>query len=476
MLAILSPILVFGLVIFVHELGHFLAAKATGVYAPRFSIGFGPAIWRRRRGETEYILALLPLGGYVRMASRHDEEIAFLEGGSEEQTAKSATDPGFDPNAMIPFGPKPVPANRWFESKPLPARLFIMIAGVVMNAVLALVVAIGLSYSAGRAVYPTTVVGAVRTVSGAPSLAQLQFGDTIAQVNGVRVSTWNEVRRQMIESKGPITIATQRGTTQIPVGGTGATTEQIADAIVFYIPPVIDSVLPGDRAALAGFRAGDSILAVGGYQIRSWSDMVDRVAPSANTPLTFVVSRQAAIETLTVTPKPVEEPDPITGAAVTVGKIGAMARDLSRTERIGAGEAIVAGSRATWSMAGSILRFLHNLIVGRVSVKQLGGPIAITRASVSAAQSGIAELFSLIAFLSINVAVLNLFPIPILDGGQILITVAESAKGRPFSLRTREYIQRFGLVAIALLFLVVMYNDTRAGFVKLFGWVAKLFG
>src|SRR5215468_11720207 len=99
MLAILAPVLVFGLVIFVHELGHFLAAKATGVYAPRFSIGFGPSIFRKRRGETEYVLAWLPLGGYVRMASRHDAEIAFLEGGSEESTAKQVTDPEFDPNA-----------------------------------------------------------------------------------------------------------------------------------------------------------------------------------------------------------------------------------------------------------------------------------------------------------------------------------------------------------------------------------------
>src|SRR5215510_11790107 len=103
MLAILAPILVFGLVIFVHELGHFLAAKATGVYAPRFSIGFGPALFRRRRGETEYIIAALPLGGYVRMASRHDAESAFLEGGNEEQNAKAPTDPDYDPEAMVPF-------------------------------------------------------------------------------------------------------------------------------------------------------------------------------------------------------------------------------------------------------------------------------------------------------------------------------------------------------------------------------------
>src|SRR5436190_14687584 len=114
MLAILAPLLVFGLVIFVHELGHFLAAKSVGVYTPRFSIGFGPALWRRRKGETEYILAAFPLGGYVRMASRLDEATASLEGGNEEKGALQEADPNFDPNAMIPFGPKPVPENRWF--------------------------------------------------------------------------------------------------------------------------------------------------------------------------------------------------------------------------------------------------------------------------------------------------------------------------------------------------------------------------
>ena len=161
MIAILAPILVFGLVIFVHEFGHFIAAKAVGVYAPRFSIGFGRAIFKVRRGETEYILAWLPLGGYVRMASRHDAEAAFLEGGNEEKAARGEQDPDYDPNAMIPFGPKPIPENRWFESKPLWARIFIMIAGVTMNAVLAFVVATGLAFHYGDLVFPSTVVGGV---------------------------------------------------------------------------------------------------------------------------------------------------------------------------------------------------------------------------------------------------------------------------------------------------------------------------
>src|SRR5690348_18252071 len=141
----LAIVFVFGLVVFIHELGHFLAAKATGVYAPRFSIGFGPAIWSRKWGETEYVLASIPLGGYVRMASRDDSSMAILEGGTEQPapehpTVGEALPRWYDPEAMAPFGPKPIPENRLFESKSLPARLVIMLAGVTMNMLLAFVI------------------------------------------------------------------------------------------------------------------------------------------------------------------------------------------------------------------------------------------------------------------------------------------------------------------------------------------------
>src|SRR4051812_46087446 len=164
MLSIIAPLIVFGLVIFVHELGHFIAAKLTGVYAPRFSVGFGPALLKKRIGETEYRLAAIPLGGYVRMASREDEATAFLEGGSEASATAAPVQEGTvaaeataapvveyeDPNAMKPFGPKEVPENRWFESKSLAARLFIMLAGVTMNIVLAFVLCVGILVYYGR--------------------------------------------------------------------------------------------------------------------------------------------------------------------------------------------------------------------------------------------------------------------------------------------------------------------------------------
>ena len=476
MLAILAPILVFGLVIFVHELGHFLAAKALGVYAPRFSIGFGPALFRRRRGETEYVLAVLPLGGYVRMASRHDAETAFLEGGSEEATAKASSDSGYDPDAMIPFGPKPVPEHRWFESKPLWARVIILIAGVVMNAVLAIAVGISLMFHYGQLVYPGTTVGGVRPPPGATELAQIQTGDSIRTVNAQPVRTWNDVRRAILASTDAVVLTTQRGEVRVPLGANRPSAESVADALIYYLPPVIDTVFPDDRAARAGFQHGDSIVNVAGQPVHSWSDMVAQVGKSPEKPITFVVQRGGETRTLTVTPKASQDVDPTTGQAQTVGRIGAGARDPSHREPLPLGESVRAGLRLTASNAGAVFKILRQIGSGEVSVKELGGPIAITRASVTAARNGLDELFYLIALLSINVAVLNLHPSPLHDGGQIVINVLESAKGSPFSMRTRDYILRFGLIAIALLFAIVMYNDTRAGFAKLFGWVGKLFG
>jgi regulator of sigma E protease len=395
MLSWLAPILVFGLVVLVHELGHFIAAKWLGVYAPRFSIGFGPALWRKRFGETEYILAALPLGGFVRMASREDEATAFLEGGSEqkkvpavgasssptitgEHHAVEARPKDWDPDAMVPFGPKPVPENRWFESKPLWGRLIIMLAGVTMNAILAIVVSTGLFMGYGRP----------------------------------------------------------------------------------YIPAVVDSVVAGRPADRAGLLRGDSIIAVDGKPVHAWTDVTSRVSVSAGREITLQVVRGGRNEVVRVTPELMPDTTEF-GSVDQVGRIGAASSRTLAREKISFAESAVAGWHATWGMGTSVIRVVGGLVTGKVSVSQLGGPITIGRVSVEAAKSGVEALWSLIAFLSINVAVLNLLPIPILDGGQILINVAEGIKGSAFSIRTREYIMRAGLVAIALLFALVMFNDVK---------------
>ncbi|MGH7619375.1 MAG: RIP metalloprotease RseP [Gemmatimonadaceae bacterium] len=476
MLAILAPVLVFGLVIFVHEFGHFLAAKAVGVYAPRFSIGFGPPIFKFRRGETEYVLAWLPLGGYVRMASRHDAETAFLEGGNEESAAIHAEDPEFDPNAMIPFGPKPVPEDRWFESKSLGARIVIMLAGVFMNVVLAFVVASTLEYTYQHVILPTTVIGRVDTTGAPPEMSRLHAGDSIRAVNGTPTHDWGAVLERIEETSGStLILTTQRGDVTIPVAKPMDAPQRVAMGLQYYMAPIIDSVLAGEPAARANLKKGDSVVSVSGTPVSTWPDLVDRVAASAGKPLVLGVSRGGVIDTVTVTPREAADTNRATGEVRTVGRMGAMRVDRSHLERVSVGAALVGGWRTTMSYAGMVFKIVHGIGTGDVSVRELGGPIAITRQSVTEARRGLGSLFNLIALLSVNVAILNLLPIPILDGGQILINVLETAKGKPFSIRTRENILRFGLVAIGLLFAIVMFNDTRAGFEKLFDWVGSIF-
>ena len=463
MLALLAPILVFGLVIFVHELGHFLAAKSVGVYAPRFSIGFGPALWRRRRGETEYVLAAFPLGGYVRMASRLDEATAGLEGGSEEKVAKTEKDPDFDPDAMIPFGPKPVPEDRWFESKPLWARIYIMIAGVTMNLLLGLVVAIGLSAHFGKPVIPIRVVGAVRPVDGKPWLGAINVGDTLLRVNGVDVKTWTDALTRIVRSTDSVKLETNHTTVTVPVRGAGSpTAENIALSIDYAMPPIIGDMVAGEPGPKAGLKSGDTVLTINGQPITAWAQMVVFVARSAGKPLAMQVGRADGRHDLTIIPRAQVGVDPITGDRAEVGKLGAYPPDLSSREPVTAIEAVRGGVRVTWNMGTGIVGTVRDLVTRRVQADQLGGPIAIVRASVQAARSGMENLWYLIALLSVNVAVLNLLPIPILDGGQILITVLESARGTPFTLKAREYILRSGLFVILILFVFVMFNDVKS--------------
>ncbi len=372
MLVWLAPVFVLGVVVFVHEFGHFIAAKAFGVYAPRFSIGFGPAIVKKRIGETEYRIGILPIGGYVRMASRLDETSAVLEGGGE----LTANPENLDPNELIPFGSKPVPENRWFESKSLIARLVIMLAGVTMNVVLGLIINVAL------------------------------------------VKTYEHT-------------ATSR----------------------------LSQVVADKPAAIAGLQPGDSIVAVNGATVHGWDDFVAVVKRSSGTPVSVGVLRGKAALTLSVTPVADTVTDPNTGVTTREGRIGVAAGQSANTVPIG--RAVVDGGKATADMATLVFTSLRRIVTRQTSMSELGGPILIAQSSVQAARQGGSVLFYLIALLSVNLAVFNLLPVPILDGGQIVVQVVEAARGQPLSDRARENVARLGLALILALFVMVTFNDIK---------------
>ena len=387
----IAPLLVFGLVVFVHELGHFLAAKLTGVYAPVFSLGWGNRLFGVRRGETDYRVSLIPLGGFVRMASRDDESMAGIEGGSERGTLGAAVErpadvlPSlWDDQSMAPFGPKAVPADRWVESKSTSARVFILSAGVLMNIVLTLVVSTGIYYRAGNT----------------------------------------------------------------------------------FVPAVIDSVVPGAPAAVAGLTGGDRIVGINGRPIRAWDEVLDEVAPVTSGTLRVEVQRGDTRFARDLTPQVAEIDDPVTGAKKIVGRIGIQVRASTVNEKLNLVGAMSAGGLATWRMAKSVASVLGGLASGQVSAKNLGGPIQIARTSVQAAKRGSETLWSLIAFLSLNIAILNLVPIPVLDGGQILLVLAERVKGSAFSAGVREGFARVGVLAVLALIVLVTFNDLRNLFTK----------
>jgi regulator of sigma E protease len=458
---------IFGIVVLVHELGHFLAAKAVGVYAPRFSIGFGPGP-AKRWGETEYRIGIIPLGGYVRMASREDEATAFLEGGSEATAEKSAeaaqTRPrNWDENAMIPFGPRPVPPDRWFESKSLLARLLILVAGVSMNALLTIAVLFGMAWYHGRTIIPTRVVGVVLSHPQTLDLTSRIFpGDTVVSVNGAAVESWTAFQDLLLMTPGDsITLQTSRGQVRVHAGPEASESRAVlAMAIRPFSPPVLDSVDPAMPAAKAGLRRGDRVLALNGAPVSSFDELSDSIRHAPGRDLNLTILRGSETTSIAVQPARVQDADLLSGQTIEIGRIGASGASGARIhEKLGVFAALGLAVEQTGSMATSIVRTLKGLVQRKISFQQLGGPIQIARESGRAAQQGFASLLLLLALLSINLAVLNLLPIPVLDGGQILIVVAEAAKGRPFSPKARQLILGTGVALVLLLMIAVSYND-----------------
>jgi len=450
LITLLALAIVLGVLIFVHEAGHFIAAKWAGIYVHRFSLGLGPPIrWLTfRRGETEYSISWLPLGGYVKMASaEEDAASAMLEGG---------------------VSGAPVPPNRVFEAKPVWQRMIVILAGVAMNALFAWGVFVFLAAKNGRQVDPVTTVGRVVADSSLPAdvvaaLDRIHPGDSIVAVAGRPVDSWDEIQQGVMNAPGNgIPIRMADGSTVVLPIHSDALADRIraSQALVPFRSAVVGRVLADKPAGRAGIEPGDTIVSVGGEPVKQWYDLLDVLEHSAGTPVEVEVARAGRRLDFSLTPErdSVAGPD---GRMREIGKIGVALKTSTRSLPYSFGEAVAAGTHATVEASSQIVRTFRGLVSGRVSRRELGGPILIGQMAGETARLGLDPFLGFMAFISINLAVLNLLPVPVLDGGQFLILLAEAVIRRPVPARIRERLIAVGLVIVVLLMGLAFSNDLR---------------
>ncbi len=429
------------LLIFVHELGHYLVARWCDVKVLRFSIGFGRPLltWRVGADRTEWAIAAVPLGGYVRMLDERD------------------ADQGPIPPAELP---------RAFTRKTLAQRSAIVVAGPLANFLLAILLYAAMGWIGTREPAPVIDQPAAGTPAAA---ARLQQGDRLLAVDGAAVRSWNDLRLKLLE---PV-IERRRST--LLVGRAGGSDTLLLDAsslpedeaerdflrtLGLRLAPgevVVAGLIDGAAAGRDGLRAGDELLAVGDAPVRRAADVIERVQASPGQPLAFRVLRGRDEVTIRVTPDAVEP----AGGAAPIGRIGASLQDriLMETVRYGPLESLGQGVRQTWEMSVFSLRMLGKMLMGELSVRNLSGPVTIADLAGQSVRVGWVAYLSFLALISISLGVLNLLPIPVLDGGHLVYYALEAARGRPLSERFLVITQKAGLAIIMMMMALALFND-----------------
>ena len=437
MTTLLAFVFVLGVLVFVHELGHFLAAKRVGIRVLKFQLGFNPTVLSFRRGDTEYGIGALPLGGYVKMAGESPDEAAT--GAPDEFMSRS----------------------KW-------ERFQVLIMGPAMNILLALVLtAIVLHHGAEVPAYldQPVVVGSVAPESPAAKV-DIQPGDRIVTVAGRPVSTWEQfdiavgtrpnretsigLLRNGLEVTRQVTPLTPAGQNRFEIGVIGVQPD---------VHPRAPSVNKGDPADQAGVKAGDVIVAVNGETITFATQLKDAISKRPEQTITLAILRDGMPLELQAVP----------ARRGTTGWLGIGIADQTKIIKPGALEAIGLSVQKNIEYSGLIFQTVWGLLTRETSPKQLMGPVAIAQLSGESAQLGWVALFSLMASISLNLGILNLLPIPILDGGHIFIMAIEGLVRRPFSARVKEKMLLAGFVVLMMLMVTVIYNDLMR-----ISWIERL--
>jgi regulator of sigma E protease len=434
LLTLLSFAFVLGVLIFVHELGHFLMARRIGVRVITFSLGFGPRVVGFRRGDTDYCVSAIPLGGYVKMAGETPD----------------------DPRTGQPDE---------FLSKTKWERFQVFIMGPVMNIVLAVVLMWIVLMQGARVpafLDRAPVVGAV--AAGSPAeRGGIKPGDRIERVAGRAVSTWEQLSLAVgTKAKRQIAIDVTRGGQLVTLQVTpdAQTKYEVGDIGVYPdVHPTITQVTSGEPAERGGLKAGDVVTGFNGQVITFGYQLIELIAKHPNEPVVFGVNRGGGPVDVRVTPM-------LRGKKGWVG-IGLL--DESRTVHLGPVQAFTMSLQRNSEFGGLIFQTLVGLLTRETSPKQLMGPVGIAQLSGESAARGWLDLFSLMAMISLNLGILNLLPIPILDGGHIFIMALEGLARRDFSARVKEKMLLAGFAVLMVLMVTVIYNDLMR-----VQWIQKL--
>jgi len=434
-------IVTLGILILVHELGHFLMAKAAGVRVLRFSIGFGPPIVSFTRGETEYAICWLPLGGYVKMA-------------------------GEEPEELEPGEPEPEWEEGDFMAASLPRRFGIIIAGPVMNLLLAVVIYFGIALVVGNTIIPTTAVGTVQPGSVAEEVG-FQHGDEIVSVDGEPVEHWGEAFQAIQDGIGvDHTVTVRRGEETLELTLPSFITadgQPREGAEGFYglrwpMGTRIASVADTGAAAAAGLQAGDEIVALGGREVASWYELTRAIQQADGGPVEVTWVRDG--ERMSAQVRLQRAPADSAGAREWVLGIASDPTDFEMEYRHpGLFGAMVQGVEQAWGNITLTVEIVERLVTGRISAKTLGGPVMIAQVAGDQARGGLGSLIMFMAFLSVQLGILNLLPIPVLDGGHLVFLGAEAVRGRPLPMRVRLIATQIGMALLLMLMIYVTFND-----------------
>jgi regulator of sigma E protease len=415
---------VLGVLIFVHELGHFVMARRVGIRVLKFSLGFGPRLVGFKRGDTEYVISAIPLGGYVKMAGENPDD------------QRSGRDDEF------------LSKTKW-------QRFQVLIMGPLMNLILAVVVTAGVLMNGAEIPafqYKPPVVGQV--VPGSPAeRAGVQQGDRVISVAGREVNTWEQFFFAVGTRAGrEIDVVVLRNGKEVSVAVTPTSETRFEVGDIGVLPdshPHVGSILPGSPAEKAGLNTGDVILKVDGATISVPNQLIDAISKKANTPVTITITRGGIEQDVQVTPE----------LNAGRGRIGInIGEDVIRIKP-GPIDAIGMSIKRNYESAGLIFMTIGQLITRETSTRQLMGPLAIAQLSGESAQQGWVPLFALMASISLNLGLLNLLPIPVLDGGHIFIMALEGLARRDFSLRVKEKMFLAGFAVLLMLMVTVIYND-----------------